>query len=344
MRFLVLGGSLLGLVLCAMACGGSRPGLDFNNPDSGSGSGSSSGSGGSSGSSSGGSGSGGSSGGFGDGGGMNQNGTPLIYAHSDTELYSMDPNTHVLTDIGAFTLGGGTTPTITDLAVDGNDDVWVNSETAIYKVALPSSGTGPVVLTLQTQLPSTSKFYALGFTPAGTLETGESLIAGDSDGNLWYVDVSQSSATPQELGGFGTASGGGTWELSGDVVFYTASGATQGLATLRQCTSSCNSKDDSLAEIDVTAMQTAFTSKTPAPTLLKQLIGGGTGFGDLFGIGAWGNSVYAFSRASSTNGAPAQLVQVGSTGTGVSLQSFSTITDGWSGAGVTTKAPVSVLQ
>jgi hypothetical protein len=345
MRFLVvLSGSLLGLALCAAACGGSRPGLDFNNPDGGSSSGSGGGSGGSSGSSSGGSGgSSGSSGGFGDGGGMN--GTPLIYAHTDSELYSMDPTTHVLTDIGAFTLTGGTTPTITDLAVDGNDDVWVNSETAIYSVALPSGGTGPVVLTLQTQLPSSTKFYALGFTPAGTLETGESLIAGDSDGNLWYVDVSQASSTPQELGGFGAASGGGTWELSGDVVFYTASGATQGLATLRQCTSSCSSKDDSLAQIDITAMQTAFTSKTPAPTLLKQLIGGGTGFGDLFGIGAWGNSVYAFSRASSsTSGAPAQLVQVGSTGTGVSLQSFTSITDGWSGAGVTTKAPVSVLQ
>jgi hypothetical protein len=316
----ILSGSLLCALVCAAACGGSRPGYDFSGGDAGNG----------------------SSGGFGDSG-MNQNGPALIYAHSDTELYSMDPTTHVLTDIGAFTLAGGTTPTITDLAVDGNDNVWVNSETAIYRAALPAT-TGPVTLTLQTQLPSGTKFYALGFTPAGTLETGESLIAGDSAGDLYYVDVTGASTTPQNLGGFGAASGGGTWELSGDVVFYSSNGATLGLATIRECTSSCNAKDDSLAQIDIAALQQAYTSKTPAPTLLKQLIGGGTGFGDLFGIGAWGNSVYAFSRASSTGSTPAQLVQVGSTGTGVSLQSFANITSGWSGAGVTTKAPISVVQ
>ena len=75
-----------------------------------------------------------------------------------------------------------------------------------------------------------------------------------------------------------------------------------------------------------------------------KLLGTGTGFGDLFGIGAWGNSVYAFSRAASSGSQPAQLVQIGSSGTGLSLQSFATITSGWSGAGVTTKAPVSVVQ
>jgi hypothetical protein len=297
-----------------------------------------------SGGSSGGSGSGSSSGGSGSGSGSfgdsstssSGGGAPVIYAHTDSELYSMDPSTHQLTDIGPFTLGGGTVPTITDLAVDGHDDVWVNSETAIYKASLPASGTGSVSLALQTQLPSGSKFYALGFTPAGTLESGESLIAGDSNGNLYYIDASGASSTPQELGGFG-----GNWELSGDVVFYTSNGATIGLATIRSCSSSCSTTNDSLAEIDVAAMQSAFTNKTSSAPLLKQVLGSGTGFGDLFGIGAWGNSVYAFSRESSKT--KAQLVQVGVSGAGTSLQSFSNITSGWSGAGVTTKATVTVV-
>ena len=335
----VLGGLLLATSVGGAACGGSSPSgfaLDADGGRDGS-SGSSGGSGSSSGSSS-----GGSSGGFGDSG-NGQMTQPLIYAHSDTELYSLNPTTNQTADIGPFTLtGGGTTPTITDLAVDGNDDVWVNSESAIYKATLPASGTGSVDLALQTQLPSGTKFYALGFTPAGTLETGESLIAGDSAGDLYYVDASGASATPQNLGGFGASPSGGTWELSGDVVFYTSGGATVGLATIRECNPDCSAKDDSLAQIDMTALKQAFTNKTPASTLLQQVVGSGTGYGDLFGIGAWGNSVYAFSRTSS--GTPAQLVQVGSNGVGMSLQSFSSITDGWSGAGVTTKALVTVVQ
>lgn len=324
-------------LLHVTGCGGSNTqsgfgdgGADESGSSSGGGSGSGNGSGGGSGSGSGGS--------FGDSStGSSGGGPTLIYAHTDSELYSMDPNSHQLTDIGPFSAGGGTTPTITDLAVDGNDDIWVNSETAIYKATLPSSGSGTVTITLQTQLPSGSKFYALGFTPAGTLESGESLIAGDSDGNLYYIDASGASSTPQELGGFG-----GNWELSGDVVFYSSNGTTLGLATIRDCSSSCSTTNDSLAEIDVAAMQTAFMNKTSSAPLLKQVLGTGTGVGDLFGIGAWGDSVYAFSRESSK--AEAQLVQVGASGTGMSLQSFSNITSGWSGAGVSTKAMITVVS
>jgi hypothetical protein len=255
----------------------------------------------------------------------------------------MDPNTHQLTDIGPFSDGSGQTPTITDLAVDANDDVWVNSETAIYRAVLPS-GTGTVNITLQTQLQTSTKFYALGFTPAGVLGSGEALIAGDSAGDLYYIDTSGASATPLNLGGFGSAPGGGKFELSGDVVFYTLNGTPRGLATVRSCTSSCSSSDDYLVEVDIAAMQQAYQSKTAAASLLKSNVGSGTGYGRLFGIGAWGNSVYAFSRASSTGSTPAQLVQVGSAGTGSVLQQFANITSGWSGAGVTTKATVTVVQ
>jgi hypothetical protein len=342
MRTWLLLGACATLVPLALAapvtgCGGSSPDSGFTGDDGGSSGGSSGGSGGSSGSGSGG-GSGSSSGAFGDAS-SSGGGPPLIYAHTDTELYSMDPTSHQLTDIGPFSDGSSSTPTITDLAVDGNGNVWVNSETAIYKVTLPPSGTGTVNITLQTQLMTSSKFYALGFTPAGTLESGESLIAGDSDGNLYYVDASGASNAPQELGGFG-----GNWELSGDVVFYSSNGTTLGLATIRDCSSSCSTTNDSLAEIDVAAMTTAFQNKTSSAPLLKQVLGSGTGFGDLFGIGAWGNSVYAFSRASSSGSKPAQLIQVGASGTGTSLQTFSNITEGWSGAGVTTKAMITVVS
>jgi hypothetical protein len=341
MRISIL--AVVGAAAAAVACGGTAPTGWGNTGSSSSGGGSS---GGSSSSSSGG-GSGGSSGSFGGSSGGSSggnNGTPLIYAHTDTELYSMDPTTHQLTDIGPFSDGTGQTPVITDLAVDANDDVWVNSETAIYRAAVPS-GTGTVNITLQTQLQTSTKFYALGFTPAGVLGSGEALIAGDSAGDLYYIDTSGASATPQNLGGFGAAPTGGNFELSGDVVFYTLNGAPRGLATVRACKTSCSSTDDYLVEVDMAALQQAFQSKSQAGSLLKQIVGStGTGYGRLFGIGAWGNSVYAFSRAASSGSPPAQLVQVGSTGSGSVLQQFANITGGWSGAGVTTKASVTVVQ
>lgn len=346
MRVWILGGvGVVAVALAMGACGGSStPGFgSLGDAGSGSGGGfggSSSGGGSSGGATSSGGSFGGSSSGTGSGGGA-----PLIYAHTDSELYSMDPNSQQVTDIGPFSAGGGTTPTITDLAVDGNDNVWVNSETAIYRATLPASGTGTVALALQTQLPSGTKFYALGFTPQGVLESGESLIAGDSSGSLYYVDVSSSSTTPQNLGNFGAAPGGGTYELSGDVVFYTLNGAARGLATVRSCSSSCSTTDDYLVEVDMTALQQAHQSGSHTASLLKQIVGSsGTGFGRLFGVGAWGNSVYAFSREGSSGNPPAQLVQIQGSGTGTSLQTFGSITSGWSGAGVTTKANVTVVQ
>jgi hypothetical protein len=307
----------LGLAGCALATHGNP---DFGNPDGGSG-----------------------NPGFGNDGGSGNggSGTPVIYAHSDTELFTFDPTTKQLVDVGAFNDGSGSTPTITDLAVNANGDVWVNSETAIYRAALPN-GTGPVALTLVSKITvgSSQSFYALGFAPAGVLGSNETLVAGDNHGVLYAIE---NSGQTTELGSFGTNSSGDTYELSGDVLFYEQNGTVRGLATVRSCTKSgsCTSTNDILAEVDVAAMSNAYKSHSPAATLKKQFLGNGTGFGRLFGIGAWDDSVYAFSRASGST--PAELIAIDGSGNGTVVQSFGSISAGWSGAGVTTKAPVTVL-
>ena len=267
-------------------------------------------------------------------------GTSTIYANTDTELYAMDPATLAVTDIGAFqgmTACSGNAA-VTDLAINGAGEIWVNTECALYQAALPTSGKGPVQLTLKTKITGSSgqKFFALGFAPAGVLGAGEGLVAGDSLGELYYVDTA--TGATQDLGGFGNDANNKPWQLSGDVVFYTQSGAPLGLATIRTKTSATSL--DTLAEIDMAALSAAFTSKTPG-NLLKKIYGTDTGFAKLFGVGAWGNDVYAFSRASGTT-TPAQLVKIDATGTGTLLQSFAAITSGWSGAGVTTKATITI--
>jgi hypothetical protein len=346
-------GSLANLALCCAAallvaaCGGHASSAFFDAEDSGSGSGKT-GQGGGLGNGSG-NGGGGSMGSLGSGGSSDDAGTAatvqVIYANTDTELYSMDPTTHAVTDIGPFEVNGSPpSDAVTDLAVDAEGNVWVNTETDVYRAAVPTTP-GPVALTLQTTTSSSSKFYALGFAPAGVLGSGEGLVAGDGNGELWYIDTSTSNATPQDLGGFGSDPKGDPWELSGDIVFYTQNGSPTGLATIRSCSSSgddCSKSNDSLASINMTALSQAYSSGTPG-TLLAGTYGSGTGVGELFGLGAWGNAAYGFAREQSSS--PAQLVEIdGTTGAGASLQTFPSITSGWSGAGVTTKASISVPQ
>ena len=134
-----------------------------------------------------------------DGGSDNDGGGPaLIYAHTDSELYTLDPDSHAVTDIGPFSLGSST-PTITDLAVDAKGNVWVNSETAIYTAAVPTSP-GPVPLTLVANIATKSQyFYALGFAPANVLDATETLVAGDSNGALWAVATNGTTTEPRNV-------------------------------------------------------------------------------------------------------------------------------------------------
>jgi len=340
-RSIVVASATVALASFALACSGKNVSSGFEATDGGGGFGTGTGSG----SGTGNNGNGNLGNGSGDAGQGTGGSVQVIYAHTDTELYSMDPTTHAVTDIGPFQINGSTpSDAITDLAVDAEGSVWVNTETDVYRASLPSSP-GPVALTLETSTSGNHKFYALGFAPAGFLGSAEALIAGDDEGELWYINTSSANSTPQDLGGFGTNGNGDTWELSGDLVFYTQNGTATGLATIRTCSSSksdCGKSNDYLAAVDMTALQQAFTSGTPG-SLLKGTYGSGTGYGELFGLGAWGNAAYGFAREQSNT--PAQLIQIdGTTGVGASLQQFPNITSGWSGAGVTTKAVISVPQ
>ena len=218
-----------------------------------------------------------SSGSFGGSGGSRQrqrraNGPPLIYAHTDTELYSMDPKSHQVTDIGPFSDGSGTTPTMTDLAVDGNDNVWVNSETAVYKAALPARAPARWRSPLQTsRLRDEHEVLRSRLHPRGHARDGRVPHRRRQLGGPLLRRRERRvghSAEPRQLR---RRARRGTYELSGDIVFYTLNGSPRGLATIRSCESVlCSTTDDYLVEVDVAALQQAYQSKAPAASLLKQ--------------------------------------------------------------------------
>jgi hypothetical protein len=276
-----------------------------------------------------------------------------VYANTDDSLYSMDPATKKVTLIGKFVgMGGGMDDVnVTDCAVDANGEVWVNTPTVVYKTALPAGGTGKVNLTKVATIAAKAnqRFYALAFAPAGVLGADETLVGGDGNGELWSIDTTTGATI--DLGGFGPDKTR-IFALSGDIVFYTdAAGKPTGLATIRSCLpggGSCIATNDYLAGIDMTALAAAFTSGTPAPSLLSGIYGGsssskgaGVGYGDLFGLGAWEGSVFGFQRGASGK-SPALLGIDTSSGAGTVLDSSFTFTNGWSGAGVTTRVTVNV--
>jgi len=284
-------------------------------------------------------------------------GTTTVYANTDDTLYSLDPQTNAITLIGAFAgMGGGTNDNVaTDVAVNSSGDVYVNTPSAIYKATLPTTPPGTVNLTKLSpiSLKTGQRFYALGFTPAGALATGEVLIGGDGYGELYSIDTTNGSTI--DLGNFGPDPSHATYNfaLSGDIVFYVDSSSNPtGLATVRPCkvqTTTCLTSDDYLVAIDMAALANAYKTSTPAASLRKGIYGGttngdgpGTGYADLFGLGVWEGTVFAFARKTTTNATPLLLTINTTTGQATVVSSNFSFTNGWSGAGVTTSVTVTI--
>jgi hypothetical protein len=287
----------------------------------------------------------------GDGGG----GVTTVYANTDTQLYTLDPQTNAVTLVGSFAGMSNATndSTITDVAVSSSGDVYVNSESVIYKAAVPTSpGTVQLTKLASISLQTGQKFYALAFTPAGALASGEILVGGDSYGELWAIDTTNGNT--KDLGSFGVdpSHSGYDFALSGDLVFYKdAQSNPTGLATVRPCkpkTTTCITSSDYLVAVDMSALANAYKTAAGA-SLLKGIYGGstssdgaGTGYGDLFGLGAWEGTVFAFARKTGSNATPLLLTINTTTGAGSVVASNFTFTNGWSGAGVTTSVTVTV--
>ena len=280
-----------------------------------------------------------------------------VYANTDSDLYSLDPQSNAITHIGAFAGMSGATndSNITDVAVNSAGDVYVNSESVIYKANVPKSpGTVQLTKLASIALQTGQKFYALAFTPAGALASGEVLIGGDINGELWSIDTT--NGMTKDLGSFGAdpSHTGYDFALSGDLVFYNdKNNAPTGLATVRPCkpkSTSCLASSDYLVAVDMNALANAYKTSAGA-SLLKGIYGGssasdgaGTSYGDLFGLGVWEGTVFAFARKTGSNATPLLLTINPSTGAGTVIASNFSFTNGWSGAGVTTSVTVTVPQ
>jgi hypothetical protein len=285
----------------------------------------------------------GSSGGLGrtDGGldGAAPSGAPLVYAHTDTTLYQLDPQNigGPMTTVGDFDCVGGSplpAKTMTDLAVAKDGKLYGVSEGAAFPLTIQGN---TVHCEATWTLPAT-RFYGLTFAPEGTVAATETLIAADGQGGLYEIDPT--SGTPTQVGTLGVDPKTKLpWALSGDIVFLANAGTPVGFATVRTCppNGAC-AKVDTLIEVDVKAIKPGTKSVLKS---VRGLVNKGSwctnsaspaSFGSMFGIVAYKDNVYGFSRAG-------DVVEIhNSDGTACLISSDASRK--FAGAGVTTLAPV----
>jgi hypothetical protein len=294
--------------------------------------------------------------GTGGGTGTEPSGPPIIYAHTDTTLFKLDPTSPqlALEELGDFDCvgGDGQDPAITDFAVDKALTLWGVSRTAVHPLTV-QNGAVHCGTAIPLAVADDVSFYALTFAPKGALDaTKEVLVAGNTAGELWAIDA---QGTVSQHGTFGKvpnddgngnaydpANVGKAWELSGDIVFLANNGNPVGFATVRDCpnppsTNGCN-PINTLIEIDVAKLAGASTgsvTKSVRGQIVKRKgCNDGTqgDYGNMYGIAAWDKKVYGFSRSGN-------LVDIDTDdGSGCLVQAYAS--DKFSGAGVTTLAPV----
>lgn len=233
-----------------------------------------------------------------------------VYAHSGQVLYRLDTTTLAPVEIGPFGLSGSS---ITDIAVDKNDRMLGVGLNNIYTIDL-ATGTA----TLLTAVTGASGLTSLSFVPVDLAnpDSAERLIAATDQGAV--LEINQTTGATTVLGNYGvTAAGGEQIRSSGDIVAISGFGI---YATVTVGTPLSN--PDYLARVNPMTWQAT-------------LIGGGTPYDRVFGVGFWRNKLYGFVDRGAASG---EIIEL-DINTGVAT-SVNTGTIQWFGAGVTTDAPV----
>jgi hypothetical protein len=191
-------------------------------------------------------------------------GDPVVYAHSASQLYKLDPTSLSVTLIGAFKWPSGSDQ-MTDIALDRKGKMTGISFNSVYSVD-PKTAACTYLAPLQT--PSgIASFNGLSYIAVQAADTTEALMASAGDGTLYEIDPATGQS--KKVGAFGGGLGS-----SGDLV--SVKGLT--LATVKQGFG----LTDWLARVN--------------PLTGQAVLIGDTGFSDVWGLGFWKDKVYGFTE------------------------------------------------
>jgi hypothetical protein len=236
--------------------------------------------------------------------------TSRVYAHSGSTLYQIDTETLSPVEVGTMT--GLGTQSLTDLAIDKDDNFIGITLDKLYSINAASGGA-----TLIKDLSMNARgFTSLSFVPTNLNDPSSTdiLVAANSTGDVFQIDPTTGNATM--LGSYGMVTAGRIGS-SGDLI------GVRGLGIY----ATVNIGTDPMAQDYLARIDPATWTATP--------IGNGTGFNDIFGLGYWEGTFYGFVSASATTG---KMITIDpNTGAGIDVRSGSIR---WYGAGVATDAPV----
>lgn len=224
-----------------------------------------------------------------------------LYANTDTELFSLNsaaPNV-APKSLGKFDcIGKGDAVAMTDIGVGKDGKLYGVSQVAAYPLSIGTDGTVHCEETWP--LPANSRFYGLTMAPENTVNAQETLIGANQAGELYSIDAQTGKTT--KVGTFGKDNKNNPYQLSGDIVILANGGSPVGFATVRTCPNNKCQDFDTLIELDVAAI------KPGAGSVLKSVRGAlnlatsckkagiPTQFGSVYGVAAYGDKVYGFTR------------------------------------------------
>jgi hypothetical protein len=231
-----------------------------------------------------------------------------VYAHSGNTLYRVDASTLTPMEIG--TMAGLGSQSLTDLAIDKNDNMVGITLDKLYAI---DSTTAAVTL-VKDLSQSANGFTSLSYIPQDLSDPASEdlLVSANDQGEVFQIDPATGNAT--KLGSYGTVALGKVIS-SGDLIGVRGFGI---YATVNVGTET----SDYLAKIDP-----ATWKATP--------LGSGTGYSKIFGLGFWAGTIYGFVDMGTGAG---KIITIDpNTGAGSEIQ-HGAVT--WFGAGVSTDAPI----
>jgi hypothetical protein len=180
-----------------------------------------------------------------------------VYGHTDTALYKVDTQSHLVSQIGVFE---GCTY-VADIALDKDSNIYASTSAALYLVQTNTAEC--------TKIASGTFPNSLSFVPVGTLDPSSETLVGFQGGD--YVKIDTMTGAVTKVGSLG-----GGFESSGDIV-----SAIGGKTYVSVKGPGCA---DCLVEIDPTS-----------GTMTKNW--GSIGYVDVFGLAFWAGQVYGFTAA-----------------------------------------------
>ena len=189
--------------------------------------------------------------------------TTFVYAHTASQLYRVDPDTLAVTLVGNFTITGGGSDQITDIAIDKSGQLVGISFTAVYRIDPATAAATRLSQNL------TGTFNGLSFVPADQLgTTGPDVLVAtrNADGGVFRIDPMTGATSPiGNMGGFSS---------SGDLV------SVAGFGTLQTA-------DNGFGPDRLVRLAPNTFAATP--------IGTDIGFADIWGIAYWKDKVFGFT-------------------------------------------------